>query len=80
MKSISVKQLIEELDVVSVEGVLPDRVRGITQDSRLVESEFIFAVRKGGVVSGEKYISQAVSSGAVLIVTAEDLALSLIHI
>ena len=44
-------------------------VEGITEDSRRVRSSFVFCALKGERVDGNKYISSALSSGAVCILT-----------
>lgn len=42
---------------------------GITADSRKVKAGFVFAALKGTVVDGRKYVSQAVQSGAVAVLS-----------
>ena len=73
MRPFMVDKLIDGLDVISTTGKLPEKVVGITQDSRLVEDDFIFAARSGSKASAGDFIPQAVANGAVLVITGDDL-------
>ena len=73
MSSFRLEQLLDGIDVISVKGrELPEKIRGITQDSRLVEPGFIFAARTGGNVNGLNFVTQAKANGAVLVLTADE--------
>ncbi len=63
--------ILNEIAVIDSSGGLPDKVTGITQDSRLVEAGFIFAARRGAQSRGLDYVDNAVKLGAVLVVTDE---------
>lgn len=65
--------VFEEIGAVEIKGILPGNVTGITQDSRLVETGFIFAARSGARSRGLDYIESAAEQGAVLVVTDEDI-------
>jgi len=71
MRGIAVEPLLKKLQVVSVTGHLPDKMLGITQDSRLVESGYIFAARSGSRSAGSDFIPMAAERGAVLVATDE---------
>lgn len=49
---------------------LPEKIAGITSDSRKVGKNFIFVAIRGEKEDGSKYISQAIESGAGVIVAA----------
>ncbi len=71
MSSFRLEQLLDGIDVISIQGrELPEKIHGITQDSRLVEPGFIFAARTGGNVNGLDFVTQAKVNGAVLVLTA----------
>ena len=73
MRSVAVESLLKDLQIESVSGNLPRKVNGITQDSRLVEADYIFAARSGASALGTDFISQAAERGAVLVVTDREL-------
>ena len=72
MSSFRLEQLLDGIDVISVKGKLPEKVHGITQDSRLVKSGFIFAARTGGSVNGLDFVTQAKANGAVLVLSSDE--------
>ncbi|NQT33754.1 UDP-N-acetylmuramoyl-L-alanyl-D-glutamate--2,6-diaminopimelate ligase [bacterium] len=71
MAGFDLEQLLDGIDVISVKGELPEKVYGITQDSRLVKAGFIFAARTGGNVNGLDFVTQAKANGAVLVLTTD---------
>lgn len=66
------RELIRILDPISVSENFPEFLTGISQDSRLIQPGFVFAVRSGGKSAGSDYIAQARMNGAALLLTGED--------
>ncbi|MDP8239888.1 MAG: UDP-N-acetylmuramoyl-L-alanyl-D-glutamate--2,6-diaminopimelate ligase [Candidatus Hatepunaea meridiana] len=71
--SIDLKPLLDDLQIISISGRIPDEVVGITQDSRLVEPGFVFAARSGSNVKGIDFIHQASDKGAVLVISDDEI-------
>ena len=71
MTGIDIESFLDNLSPVSVEGRLPEKVCGISQDSRLIEPGYIFAARSGARSNGADFISQAVERGAVLVIASK---------
>src|SRR5215208_8302371 len=65
------KQLDPSLALSAIKNV---EVRGVSEDSRLVEPGHIFVARSGTETDGKKYIADAHIRGAVAVVTAEAIA------
>ena len=69
-------QLNELLYGIEYSGTLPDvEVLGLTADSRLLESGWVFVCQKGLRYDGHSFASQALELGAVAVVTDQDLGL-----
>lgn len=69
-------QLNELLYGIEYSGTLPDvEVLGLTADSRLLESGWVFVCQKGLRYDGHSSASQALELGAVAVVTDQDLGL-----
>lgn len=68
------KHLISELSIKNKieESFLDQTVRGIAENSLLVEQGFIFIAVKGVVQDGHRYIQQAVENGASFIIGEQD--------
>ncbi len=66
-----IESFLDNLSPVSVEGRLPEKVYGISQDSRLIEPGYIFAARSGARSNGADFISQAAERGAVLVIASK---------
>src|ERR1041384_253049 len=64
--------LLKQLDPsLSLSGIKNLEVRGVSEDSRLVEPGHIFVARSGTQTDGKKYIADAHIRGAIAVVTAE---------
>ncbi len=63
------KEIIDLLDVVSLTGDLETEFDGLSSDSRTIEAGDIFFAIEGSRTSGDRYIEDAISKGAVAIVT-----------
>lgn len=69
----NLKDIIKDNDLnVAVEGRKDIDILGISNDSRNVKSGYIFAARKGVNINSNIYISEAVSNGAIAILTDEE--------
>jgi UDP-N-acetylmuramoyl-L-alanyl-D-glutamate--2,6-diaminopimelate ligase len=64
-------ELLRGLDVKNSRGPLDIEVKGIAYDSRLVKNGFLFVAVRGFAADGHDYIDDAISRGAVAIVTDE---------
>src|SRR5216117_209137 len=58
------KQLVQQLETLKVEGSLESEVSGIAYDSRRVTPGMLFVAIPGQRVDGHEYISNAVERGA----------------
>src|SRR3954471_21382672 len=65
------RQLDPSLPLSGIKNV---EVRGVAEDSRLVEPGHIFVARSGTQTDGKKYVADAHIKGAVAVVTAEAIA------
>src|SRR5437764_9490531 len=64
--------LIQQLHPSSpLSGIKNVEVRGVSEDSRLVEPGHLFVARSGTQTDGKKYIADAHIRGAIAVVTAE---------
>ncbi len=61
-------ELLEVLPERTLRGPIPERVDGLTDDSRTVEMGDCFVAVRGLQVDGHRYIPQAVERGAVAVV------------
>lgn len=69
-----IQGLISKLtDVKSIQGLRDIEITSIAYDSRKVTKGSIFVAIKGFVTDGHKYISQAISNGAVAIIGEKDI-------
>jgi UDP-N-acetylmuramoyl-L-alanyl-D-glutamate--2,6-diaminopimelate ligase len=62
-------QLLADMPVLSVKGQMPERVTGITKDSREVKEGFIFFATE----ASKPYLQEAVRKGAAVIVSDTEL-------
>ena len=67
----TILELLRGLDVKKKTGPLDIEVKGIAYDSRLAEIGFLFVAVRGFAADGHDYINDAISRGAVAIVTDE---------
>lgn len=66
------KDLIGDLEVISVKGSEDVEIRGIAYDSRKVKKGYLFVCIDGTTVDGHDYIPQAVENGAAAVVVQKD--------
>ena len=66
------KQLVNELVPIRVEGPLDREVAGITYDSRRVTPGMVFVAIPGQKTDGHGFISSAVDRGAMAVVCEQD--------
>src|SRR3954462_5660390 len=67
--------LLKQLDpTLPLSGIRNVEVRGVSEDSRLVEPGFLFIARAGTQTDGKKYIADAHVRGAVALVCSEPIA------
>jgi UDP-N-acetylmuramoyl-L-alanyl-D-glutamate--2,6-diaminopimelate ligase len=64
-----IAELLKGLEVKDHKGSLDIDIKGIAYDSRSVEEGFIFVAREGLSVNGHDFIKDAVSRGAVALLT-----------
>ncbi|HMG16004.1 MAG TPA: UDP-N-acetylmuramoyl-L-alanyl-D-glutamate--2,6-diaminopimelate ligase [Saprospiraceae bacterium] len=62
------KNLIQNIEILQVEGVLEVEISGIEFDSRKVEKSSLFIAISGTQVDGHNYIDQAIKMGATVII------------
>ncbi|MEW6715585.1 MAG: UDP-N-acetylmuramoyl-L-alanyl-D-glutamate--2,6-diaminopimelate ligase, partial [Nitrospirota bacterium] len=67
----TISELLRGLDVKKSRGPLDIEIKGIAYDSRLVKYGFLFVAVRGFAADGHDYINDAISRGAVAIVTDE---------
>lgn len=67
----TISELSRGLDVKKKTGPLGVEIKGIAYDSRLVGKGFLFVAVRGFAADGHDYINNAISRGAVAIVTDE---------
>lgn len=63
------KKLLKDIAVKEIKGSSEIEITGICSNSKLVSPGSLFIARKGKSEDGEKYIPEALSAGAVAIVT-----------
>ena len=63
------KRLLKDLPVQKIVGSKEIEITGVCADSRLVSPGNLFIAKKGMTSDGAKYISNAIASGAVAVVT-----------
>lgn len=61
--------MLNEIDILKTIGKLPTEVLGISQDSRLISSDYIFAARSGKKFDGMKFVPNAMKAGANMVLT-----------
>ena len=70
----NLKQLLPVLEHKEVKGDSDPLVKGITQDSRLVQGGFVFVCICGYQQDGHEYIEEALNRGAVAVVVEKDIS------
>lgn len=71
----TIDQLIEFCNPVSLEGSNPETLGNLCQDSRLVVKNDIFIAVSGLKSDGHNHIHEAVANGAVVVITEKDIEL-----
>lgn len=74
MKPLSVDQLLELCDPISIRGGQPPVLGALRVDSRLVESGDVFLAVRGANVDGHDFIGAAVERGAAAVISEADVA------
>jgi UDP-N-acetylmuramoyl-L-alanyl-D-glutamate--2,6-diaminopimelate ligase len=77
MKPIETRRLIEALAPAEIVGEMPRFLGGVSQDSRRIRQDFLFAARLGGKTAGFAFVDEAVRNGARLLMTAEEIPANL---
>jgi len=67
--------LLGSVETLAVKGVLESEVETIVCDSRKVEAGSLFVAVKGHKVDGVQYVAEALSNGAIAVVSENDLDL-----
>jgi UDP-N-acetylmuramoyl-L-alanyl-D-glutamate--2,6-diaminopimelate ligase len=70
---IDILKILSNHNILECCGILPEHVSGITQDSRLIKSGYIFIARSGGKSNGLNFLNHAVTQGASLVITDQKL-------
>lgn len=67
------KELMESLEVVEIQGDLDKEIRGVTYDSRKALPGYLFICIDGFTTDGHKYAQQAVDNGACALVVEKNI-------
>jgi UDP-N-acetylmuramoyl-L-alanyl-D-glutamate--2,6-diaminopimelate ligase len=70
--SMSLHDLLAALPKAGAEDVPNVAIRGITADSRQVESDWLFVAIRGAQTDGHRYVQDALQRGAAAVVVQED--------
>ena len=65
--------LLESVETLGVKGAADVEIRGIAYDSRQVKPGWLFVAVHGHKVDGVQYVAEALSNGAVAVVSENDL-------
>lgn len=68
------QSLLKDVEIKSVDGVLPEDIANITDFSEDVKKNSLFFCVKGSRRNGEDYVKRAISRGATLILSQEKLS------
>jgi len=63
-------ELLTDMPVISVAGVMPEHITGITKDSREVQSGFVFFATE----SSKPYVDAAIRKGAAVVISDAELS------
>lgn len=66
------KELLEVIDVLNIEGEVDVDIRDITSDSRKASDDFMFIALKGVQVDGHQYIENAIKNGAAVVLYEDE--------
>jgi len=62
------KEVINDIDIVKIQGPRDIDIKGVVCDSRKVREDFIFVAIKGNNLDGHKFIKEALDKGAACII------------
>lgn len=65
--------VIKELDMVEIKGSIDIEINGIAYNSNLVKEDYIFIAIEGLKLDGHRYIDEAISKGAKVIVVSKEI-------
>ena len=65
------EELLSAITVQEVRGDLTPKVKGVTVDSRQVESRFVFVAIEGQRTDGHRYVEEARKRGAVAVISEQ---------
>ncbi len=65
-------ELIKNLKVIKIDGGVEKEIRGVSQDSRIMEPGFLFVAIKGYKTDGHLYLDDAVKAGAPAVVVQKE--------
>ncbi|MFH1784273.1 MAG: UDP-N-acetylmuramoyl-L-alanyl-D-glutamate--2,6-diaminopimelate ligase [bacterium] len=71
----TIKKIISALDIKEVSGDTGTKITGVSADSRRVEKGYLFVSIRGYKEDGSKYINDALSKGAVAVVSEDKIEL-----
>jgi UDP-N-acetylmuramoyl-L-alanyl-D-glutamate--2,6-diaminopimelate ligase len=71
----NLEKLLESIVVQSVKGSMNVEIQGVSYDSRQVKPGWLFVAVRGHKIDGEQYVTEALSNGAVAVVSENDLDL-----
>lgn len=69
----NLKDILSNINIISIAGNEDISIEGIAIDSRKVESGYLFVAQKGTQVDGHSFIPTAIKNGAIAIVHTEKL-------
>ncbi len=69
----TLKELLNDIDIIAGAGSLDKEVAGITNDSRKIKKDYCFVAIKGYREDGLKYVADAVKMGATSVVSQHKL-------
>ena len=64
-----IADLLKGLEIKGQEGSLDIDIKGVAYDSRSVKEGYVFVAREGFSVNGHDFVKDAVSRGAVALIT-----------
>ena len=77
---LTLKQLLEKIEVISVCGNVEINIKGICYDSRQVKAGDLFVAVKGYQTDGHKYIEQALAAGASAVVIQDEVTVGAVTV
>ena len=68
----TLKDILEGIEIQKISGTIDIEIRGITYDSRKVSKDYMFVAIKGFKTDGHNYIADAIKNGATAIIVEDD--------